>query len=87
MEKNILDVDDIIIMVFAYRYAMGRESTAPLSMKYYIQKKLPFMAREHKENLLKEVESSIEEAEMWGYTALRQMNEIKKMLEKSLEEK
>lgn len=72
-----LTKDDITIMVFAYRYAVGRMTYAPGLVCDYIANKVPEMSDQQIEELIDEVKKTIQYQDYADDIAL---NEVSKLL-------
>ena len=71
-----LTKDDITIMVFAYRYAVGRRTYAPGLVCDYIISKIPEMSEQQVEEVLDEVKRTLTYG---GYADDIALNEVNKL--------
>lgn len=58
-----LNKNDIVVMMFAYRYAIGRQTYAPGLVCDYIADKIPEMSQDQKELVMFEVQNSLKHEE------------------------
>lgn len=71
-----LTKDDITIMVFAYRYAVGRMTYAPSLVCDYIASKVPEMTDRQVEEVLDEVKKTLEYGDYADDIALNEVNKL-----------
>lgn len=71
-----LTKDDITIMVFAYRYAVGRMTYAPSLVCDYIASKVPEMTDQQVGELLEEVKKTLEYGDYADDIALNEVNKL-----------
>lgn len=71
-----LTKDDVTIMAFAYRYAVGRMTYAPGLVCDYIIEKIPEMTDEQIESIKKEVESTLKYGDYADDIALNEVNKL-----------
>lgn len=71
-----LTKDDITIMVFAYRYAVGRMTYAPGLVCDYIADKIPEMSNQQVEEVLDEVKKTLKYGDYADDIALNEVNKL-----------
>ena len=71
-----LTKDDVTIMVFAYRYAVGRMTYAPGLVCDYIAGKIPEMSDRQIEDLIDEVKKTIQYQDYADDIALNEVNKL-----------
>lgn len=71
-----LTKDDITIMIFAYRYAIGRRTYAPGLVCDYIISKIPEMSDQQIEELIDEVKKTIQYQDYADDIALNEVNKL-----------
>ncbi len=71
-----LTKDDVTMLVFAYRYAVGRKTYAPGLACDYIASKIPEMSKQQVEEMIDEVKHTLQYQEYADDIALNEVNKL-----------